>query len=217
MRILMPREKWVNKLLELKAISITQDESGNDHWRMLPRGKLQNKPDIEILGQVNSEVRGFYRYYQIAENVSTLNSFSSCMKRSMLKTFGSKYRCRVRKIQDRYVRDGKFSVQYQTRTGPKTSVYYDKGFKRNPYGETDAKVDIVDRYVAYAKPSSLYGRISRGICELCGEESKDLIFHQVRKLKDLSDDRVWKQRMKAMRRKTLAVCPACYEIIRSQP
>ena len=32
----------------------------------------------------------------------------------MLKTFGSKYRCQVRKIKESYVKNGEFTVPYTT-------------------------------------------------------------------------------------------------------
>ena len=112
----MPLEKWTAKLLEYGAIRIKKDESGKERWKTMPRGKLINRTDIEILSRYNSEIRGLYNYYAIAGNVSTLNHFSSRMKYSMLKTFGSKYRCKVRKIKERYVKNGEFTVAYKTKS-----------------------------------------------------------------------------------------------------
>ena len=61
----------------------------------------------------NSEIRGIYNYYCIANNVSILNSFYQIMKESMYKTFSSKYNSTVRKIINSYTRDKIFRVQYE--------------------------------------------------------------------------------------------------------
>src|SRR5699024_2609405 len=45
----MPHEKWAAKLLEYGAIRISKDKSGKERWKAMPRGKLINKTDIEIL------------------------------------------------------------------------------------------------------------------------------------------------------------------------
>ena len=146
----MPHEKWAAKLLELGAIRISKDKSGKERWKAMPRGKLMNRTDIEILSRYNSEVRGYYNYYSLAGNVSTLNHFSSLMKYSMLKTFGSKYRCQVRKIKERYVKNGEFTVPYTTKAGPKEAIYYHSGFRKQDKPQL-GQVDILDIYKKYSK------------------------------------------------------------------
>ena len=154
----MPLEKWTAKLLEYGAIRIKKDESGKERWKTMPRGKLINRTDIEILSRYNSEIRGLYNYYAIAGNVSTLNHFSSRMKYSMLKTFGSKYRCKVRKIKERYVKNGEFTVAYKTKSGMKESVYYHDGFRKKTEPAL-GQVDMLDIYKKYDKPNSLAIRL----------------------------------------------------------
>lgn len=205
----MPLEKWTAKLLEYGAIRIKKDESGKERWKTMPRGKLINRTDIEILSRYNSEIRGLYNYYAIAGNVSTLNHFSSRMKYSMLKTFGSKYRCKVRKIKERYVKNGEFTVAYKTKSGMKESVYYHDGFRK----ETEpalGQVDMLDIYKKYDKPNSLAIRLHTNKCELCGMDCDGLEMHQVRRLKDLNGEQEWERIMLQRRRKTLAVCPSCH-------
>ena len=154
----MPHEKWAAKLLELGAIRISKDASGKERWKAMPRGKLMNRTDIEILSRYNAEVRGLYNYYSLAGNVSTLNHFSSLMKYSMLKTFGSKYRCQVRKIKERYVKNGEFTVPYTTKAGPKEAIYYHGGFRKQDKPQL-GQVDILDIYKKYSKPNSLATRL----------------------------------------------------------
>ena len=205
----MPLEKWTAKLLEYGAIRIKKDESGKERWKTMPRGKLINRTDIEILSRYNSEIRGLYNYYAIAGNVSTLNHFSSRMKYSMLKTFGSKYRCKVRKIKERYVKNGEFTVAYKTKSGMKESVYYHDGFRKKTEPAL-GQVDMLDIYKKYDKPNSLAIRLHTNKCELCGTDCDGLEMHQVRRLKDLNGEQEWGRIMLQRRRKTLAVCPSCH-------
>lgn len=205
----MPLEKWTAKLLEYGAIRIKKDESGKERWKTMPRGKIINRTDIEILSRYNSEIRGLYNYYAIAGNVSTLNHFSSRMKYSMLKTFGSKYRCKVRKIKERYVKNGEFTVAYKTKSGMKESVYYHDGFRKKTEPAL-GQVDMLDIYKKYDKPNSLAIRLHTNKCELCGMDCDGLEMHQVRRLKDLNGEQEWERIMLQRRRKTLAVCPSCH-------
>ena len=205
----MPLEKWTAKLLEYGAIRIKKDESGKERWKTMPRGKLINRTDIEILSRYNSEIRGLYNYYAIAGNVSTLNHFSSRMKYSMLKTFGFKYRCKVRKIKERYVKNGEFTVAYKTKSGMKESVYYHDGFRKKTEPAL-GQVDMLDIYKKYDKPNSLAIRLHTNKCELCGMDCDGLEMHQVRRLKDLNGEQEWERIMLQRRRKTLAVCPSCH-------
>ncbi len=208
----MPHDKWAAKLLELGAIRISKDVSGKERWKAMPRGKLMNRSDIEILSRYNAEVRGLYNYYSLAGNVSTLNHFSSLMKYSMLKTFGSKYRCQVKKIKEKYIKNGKFTVLYMTKAGPKETVYYHGGFRKQDKPQL-GQVDILDIYKKYSKPNSLATRLRAKKCELCGIECGRLVMHQVKRLKDLKGQSEWEILMRKRHRKTLAVCPSCHNEI----
>ena len=114
-----------------------------------------------------------YNYYAIAGNVSTLNHFSSRMKYSMLKTFGSKYRCKVRKIKERYVKNGEFTVAYKTKSGMKESVYYHDGFRKKN-GTCIGSSGYAGHLQKYDKPNSLAIRLHTNKCELCGRTATDL-------------------------------------------
>ena len=86
-RLLVPREKWVGKLLEYQAMKITTTSSGKERFKALHRGKLNNKTDIDILSAYNSEIRGLYNFYSIANDALKIGRFANAMKHSMLKTF----------------------------------------------------------------------------------------------------------------------------------
>lgn len=211
-RLRMPHDIWATKLRGYDAIRISKDDSGQERWKAMPRGKLINRTDIEILSKYNAEIRGLYNYYSIAGNAATLNHFSSLMKYSMLKTFGSKYRCQVRKIRERYMRDGEFTVPYVTKSGPKEATFYHGGFRKKAT-PSFGQVDMLEIYKKYDKPNSLAVRLHAKTCELCGCECSGLEMHQVKRLKDLKGQNEWEVVMKKLRRKTLAVCPYCHNEI----
>ena len=211
-KLYTPHEKYKAKLLELGAIRIKKDSAGQEHWKAIHRGKLINRTDIEILSKYNAEVRGLANYYALACNPTALAHFSSLMKYSMLKTFAAKYRTKVSKIKARYVKNGNFTVAYDTKSGMKESVYYNKGFKRKTepfFGQ----VDLLETYKKYAKPNGLLRKLRAKTCELCGAICDDLEIHQVKRLKGLTGNTAWEAVMLSRHRKTLAVCPACHKEI----
>lgn len=213
-RVMMyvPKEKWMGKLLEYHTLKIEKDENGKEKWKTVHRGKLINHPDIEIITKFNAEIRGLYNYYRLANNVSVLNKFAYIMEYSMYKTYACKYRSTVSKIIDRFSRDGVFAVPYETKGGTKYCEFYHGGFKR--VRQTLIEPDTLPEYSRrYDRPGSNAARIKRGVCELCGEKTDDIRMHHVRKLKDLTGNNVWEEKMRKTRRKTLAVCKRCHERI----
>ena len=213
--LLVPREKWVGKLLEYKAIKIVRTNNGKERYKALHRGKLINKSDIEILSAYNSEIRGLYNFYSIANDSYKIGIFANVMKYSMFKTFANKYKTNVHRIKNRYYRDGSFTVEYMTKSGKKQAVFYNKGFKRK-LEAMSADVAFLPQYRKYDKFNSLRNRVKMGLCELCNEKSKNIELHQVRRMKDLKGKTDWERIMLERRRKTLAVCPECHRKIHSQ-
>lgn len=208
-KLTMPYEKWFGKLLEYGALKIKKDENGSERWKTVHRGYLMNSQDIEIISKFNSEIRGIYNYYRLAQNVSTLDKFAHIMKKSMYKTFAGKYRTTVSKIKDKYMRDGIFGVEYSTKGGVKRCELYHDGFKRVK-DDMLASVDVLPQYRKCQKKNSLAMRLRRKVCELCGESAEDIQMHHVRRLKDLGNELPSELLMKKMNRKSLALCPACF-------
>lgn len=212
-RLLVPREKWVGKLLEYKAMKIVTTDTGKERFKALHRGKLTSKTDIEILSAYNSEIRGLYNFYSIANDAYKIGKFANVMKYSMFKTFANKYRTNVHRIKARYFKNGQFTVTYETKSGKKDAVYYNGGFERQMKASAFPDVDVLPTYKKYDKPNSLRTRIKKGLCELCGKKTGDIELHQVKCLKDLTGAEPWEIMMLKRRRKTLAVCPDCHKII----
>lgn len=213
-QLLVPREKWVGKLLEYNAMKVILNENGKEKYKSLHRGKLINKSDIEILSAYNSEIRGLYNFYSIANDSYKIGIFANIMKYSMFKTFANKYKTNVHRIKGRFFQNGNFTVEYQTKSGKKQAVYYNKGFKRKLDAMT-AEVNILPQYQKYDRFNSLKNRIKLGLCELCGKKSSGISLHQVAKMKDLTGNTAWELLMLERRRKTLAVCPECHNKIHS--
>ena len=214
-KLIMPHQKWEDKLLEYRAFRIKKDENGNERWKTVHRGNLTSRPDIEIISKFNSEIRGIYNFYRIAQNVSTLDKFYNIMKGSMLKTFANKYRTTVSKIRLSYTKDKIFGVDYQTKDGEKRCEFYHNGFPRQK-DVMLSYVDILPQYKKYDKPNSLAKRLKSCICELCGEKSENLIMHHVKRLKDLFESVPSDKLMMEKRRKSLALCEDCYKKVQAK-
>lgn len=207
----VPHEKWENKLHELRVMQVKWDENrGRDFWRPMHRNELLNSTDIEIVRQYNSEIRGLYNFYRIAENVGVLSKFYYMMRYSMLKTYAGKYRTNVSKIKKRYMRGGVFRVPYITKSGPKLCEFYHDGFRKQDKGYDNVQ-DTLPRYIRYDGRNTLANRLKAGICELCGNKTDDIRMHHVRALKKLTGKTEAERLMLHMRRKSLALCPYCYQ------
>lgn len=207
-RLYVPKEKWVNKLKELRVMKIESDGK----WKPMARAELLNVDDLEILATYNAEIRGLYNFYKYANNVSVLNKFHHIMKYSMLKTLAGKYKKSVYKICKKYNINGEFGITYQTKEGQKTRFFYNEGFKK----QTPSKINnnIEDDYfpitLKYMSTSSLIERLTASKCEWCKKEGPVEI-HHVRKLKDLKGKKRWEKVMIARKRKTIPLCKECHD------
>ena len=214
-KLYVPKEKWYNKLLEYKAMHIKKCKDGQELWKPNYRGKCINMPDAQIVSKFNGEIRGIYNYYRLAGNVSVLNKFYRIMRSSLYKTFGCKYRTTYKHICKKYKRNGEFVVQYKTQSGIKEIQFYHDGFRTNIKAAPDF-VDIMPDNRTYTKKTSLVHRMQAGHCELCGGDTDKVIMHHVRKLAELKGKTEWERKMIKIRRKSLAVCPQCFDLIKSQ-
>lgn len=208
-KLYAPRDKWQGKLMEYGALRIRYDENGKEIWDSHHRGNMVHMTDVEIVSQVNAEIRGMYNYYSIAENATVIKNFAFILEYSMYKTFGLKYHKSVYKIQRKYRKNGIFMVPYNTKKGLKYCEFYHDGFKKKRYA-CGFEPDLLPQYVKYDNPNYLRTRIKLGVCELCGENTDDIRMHHVKSLKSIKADNEWNTIMLAKHRKTLAVCPNCY-------
>ena len=206
----MPKEKWVAKAMERKAIEVKRDKvTGKETWRPMPRKELMNLNDAEIVARFNSEIRGMYNYYMIAENVATLHKYYYMARYSLLKTLAGKHRTYVSEIKKRYMKDGILKIPYVTKSGPKVCEFYHDGFRKQQRGYDNVS-DILPVYKKYDGRFTIINRIKAGKCELCGANADYLIMHHVRTLKPLTGKDEYEKKMLDIHRKSLALCPTCY-------
>ncbi|MCC8085694.1 MAG: group II intron reverse transcriptase/maturase [Clostridium sp.] len=205
--LLLPRDVVKKKLLAYDAAKIIQT-NGKEDWKPKARRCMVNCKPQDILAQTNTEIRGFYNYYSIANNVSTIcKRFSYIMEYSMYRTLAQKLNISVSKIIKRFSKGKDFIISYtDTKGKSKCRVFYNEGFqKKEP--KCHANCDNVPNTNILPFPS-LIERLKAEQCEVCGTHSKT-VMHHVRTLKTLTGKNEWEQVMLKMHRKTLAVCPVC--------
>ena len=88
--------------------------------------------------------------------------------------------------------------------------FYRGGFTHKNEAMPDL-VDLLPQYRKYDKPNSLANRLKAGTCELCGGKTDDIRIRHVRALKSLTGKTVGELMMMQRRRKSLALCPVCFE------
>lgn len=164
------------KLQNLGAIRFTQKD-GKVVWRPKIRTALTGMDADKMVAKYNLEIRGFYNYYCIANNVSaTCADFGYIMKYSLYKTLARKYNSSLRKIIRKYTKDKVFSIPYKDSKGnEKRRILYHDGFKRKTVGFHETCDNIL--FTHYPK-RSLAERLRSNVCEVCGGKGP-LIMHPI--------------------------------------
>lgn len=204
----IPHSEKIERFLFAKKIIILTPDG---RFKPVHRAALLNMSDSEIVEHYNAEARGLLNYYNLAVDYHTLDYFCYLMEYSCLKTLACKHKSSVRKMIRQY-KDGKtWSVPYETVKGTKrVRPVKVADCKKN---KANAATDIVFSRTRYAWKSTIRQRLNARICELCGTRTAELYeVHVVRNLSELGD-LDWELAMKAKRRKTLVVCPACHNRI----
>lgn len=195
------------KLQNLGVIRFTQKD-GKMVWKPKIRTELIGMDADRMVAKYNLEIRGFYNYYCIANNVSaTCTDFGYIMKYSLYKTLARKFNSTLRKIIRKYTKNNEFIIPYRDAKGnEKSRVLYHGGFKykTNPFHRT---CDIIPN--THFPKRSLAERLRGNVCELCGNNGS-LVMHHARTLKSIKGDTPWGKQMLFMNRKTIAVCEECF-------
>ncbi|MCS1394150.1 MULTISPECIES: reverse transcriptase domain-containing protein [Lysinibacillus] len=203
----MPKEAWIGKLFELKAIVYTKD---NTQFRAMHRASLLNNDDLEILLTYNAEIRGLYNYYKLASDVHMLNDFRYWMKWSMLKTYANKYKTNAKDIAKKFNKNGRFGISYTNKKGIERTIYfYDDPLVKSSEIES-YKVDEIPNTIKYKGRTNLIDRLEANKCEWCKTKGVPLEIHHIRKLKDLKGKTKWERFMIERNRKTIALCHDCH-------
>jgi hypothetical protein len=195
------------KLLDYNAMRVAQI-NGKIVWKPKPRSFMIGGKIEDIVAQYNTEIRGFYNYYSIANNISTIgSSFGYIMEYSMYKTIAQKLNITMSQAKLKYLKDRNFIVPFIDSKGQtKYRVFYNGGFKQKAGSRNNVYDNIPN---TWSTPKlSLIERLKEERCELCGTEGKTVMCH-VRTLKDLKRNVKWQRIMLMRNRKTLAVCENC--------
>ncbi|GGJ57380.1 reverse transcriptase/maturase family protein [Virgibacillus salexigens] len=210
-QLLLPHEKMRDFLLKTATMKIVNGYE----WKAVPRRSLTNNDDLEIISTYNSEIRGLYNYYDIANNVHKLNHAFGIFKKSYLKTLGHKYRTRTTKFRKhnkkyKFLRDGAWGITYTNKKGEEVfRPFYNEGFKRKT--KTTSHNDTLPSNKRNMFRTSLTDRIKANKCEWCETTEDEFEVHHVRKLKDLKGRKKWERKMIARQRKTMVLCKKCHK------
>lgn len=196
------------KLLSMKAMEL-RTVNGKETWWATPRTYMSKEKPEDICARYTTEIRGFYQYYRIANNISYSGSkFGYIMRYSFYKTLAMKQNSSTKKIVARYKRGHDIAIPYIGKGGEtKYRVFYNDGFARQQPSKDAACDNLPNLFVA--PYPTLAEKLVERKCELCGATNVDTVMYQVKKLTELEPNTVWNKLMLKKWRKTLVVCKCC--------
>jgi group II intron reverse transcriptase/maturase len=180
----------------------------------MSRNKYRSNSDFDITAHFGSEWRGLVNYYTLAMNVAILRAVYWMMSRSYQATLASKHECAARYIRRKYQtrEDGIRCWIVRVEKRHKPGEYLTAKFGGIPLKVQKRGNGNDKAYIPYLSNTELVQRLQADTCELCGATGA-MEVHHVNALKDVNGKEEWKQRMIALRRKTLVVCPSCHKSI----
>jgi hypothetical protein len=168
------------------------------------RNAFINQPVDHIIYHFNGVIRGWYNYYQLAENVSSLNYARYILQYSLAKTLAAKEPSTVRKIFRKY---GK-NIVYVKPNGRKV-LFFNQPMKQVKKAKRSA-VNI-DALLTWG-PRKTQSRLLDD-CAICGRQG-NVEMHHVRHIRKRGK-RVqgFTLYMAAINRKQVPVCQSCHREI----
>lgn len=123
-QLLLSSETVKDKLMSYGAVKFTE-QNGKTVWLPQSRSYLIGMESHRILAKFNLEIRGFYNYYCIADNVSaTCSKLGYIMQYSLYKTLAQKLNSTMPKIVRKYRKDKEFKIEYTDKREIKNTVSY---------------------------------------------------------------------------------------------
>lgn len=171
----------------------------------------RNRPDNEIISIYNAQIRGICNYYRLACNFPKLDYFVYTMEYSCLKTLAAKHQTTMAQARASRRIGKRWGVKYMTKRGEKNLLFLNMTDIRASRNKKVADPDTVPNLVSVR--NEIAGRLKAKCCELCGATEGPFEVHHVRRLKDLTGNTAWEQKMWTIRRKTLIVCKDCHKRI----
>ena len=184
-------------------------KKGNDSYQNLLLLSLQG------LAIVSSEdmmsVVALVKEYSL--NAKVITKVNKLRATAGLPLLAAKHRTNVSVIKKRHMVNGVLRIPYDTTKGRKYCEFYHDGFRKHSVGY-DNVADVMPSYNRkYDSRHTIVNRIKAGVCEICGEHADYLCMHHVKTLKSLKGRDIFEQKMLKMRRKSLALCPDCFELL----
>ena len=174
--------------------------------------ELLNQSDYQIVRQYDSELRGIYQYYKMAQDVSLkVNKIKFHALFSLAKTLATKHKTSVAQIMRKHNQMhtcGLKGIKVESKGDNKKTMTawfgaFSCKWEKFPKQMTDEKVFFgIER-------SDLLKRLTNNTCQLCGKLG-DIEVHHIRAMKDLKNKQKWEITMSAMNRKTIVVCKQCH-------
>jgi group II intron reverse transcriptase/maturase len=190
--------------------------------KIVHQAERMNDSDFSIVSQYQSELRGYYQYYQMATNVSSLHKVRWVLETSLLKTLAMKHKTSVMSVVKSH------KARTPTPHGEMTCIRVKVSRpNKDPLVATfggiplrrNQKAVIQDRaihtFTQRSGRTELIKRLLAHECEVCGTEGPTEV-HHIRALKDLTvpgrkEKPKWMKVMAARRRKTLVLCLGCHD------
>ncbi len=204
----VPLEDKVTRYL-FKHEIVCQKPDGRLCPIAIPR--LRYLSEVEIVRRYDAQFRGICNYYRLAANYDRLIYFQYLMEYSCLKTLASKHDSTISKVIRKYRIKGGWGIPYKTKTGEGIAKMSKLADCRN--GKLCLDVNPWS-YVSYKDGAlSIQRRLLTHTCELCGTYCEHVKVFHAGSMKELDLSTPWGAKMKGIRRKTLVVCPECYNRI----
>jgi group II intron reverse transcriptase/maturase len=163
-----------------------------------------NQPVDHIIDHYNGVIRGWYNYYQLAENVSRLNYTRYVLKYSLVRTLAHKERSSVRKIFRKYGQD----ITYIKPSGRPTHFFNQPLTQVKKTKSGKANLDLIPTWGPKYTQSRLFDN-----CAICNSPNQ-VEMHHVRHIRKRGQKQQgFNLYMAAINRKQVPVCRKCHQDI----
>jgi group II intron reverse transcriptase/maturase len=191
-KLLVPLRELSKKLTKYKAKGKPTLLSG-----------LVNQPTEHIIDHYNGVIRGWYNYYQLAENVGRLNHARYVLQYSLAKTLARKERSSVAKVFHKYGKHITF-----TKPNGRVVCFFNAPLTQVKKAKTKVEVDTVPTWGPRRTQTRLWDS-----CAICGSLER-VEMHHVRHIRKRGEAvRGFSLYLAAINRKQLPVCHACHRDI----
>jgi len=165
---------------------------------------LTNQPVDHIIGHYNGVIRGWYNFYQLAENVSSLNYARYVLQYSLAKTLAHKERSSVSKVFRKYGKD----IVFKKPNGRKIHFFNQPLKQVKKAKEPVVNVDIIPTWGPRRTRTRLLDN-----CAIC-DSPEQVVMHHVRHIRKRGQKvQGFTLYLAAINRKQIPVCRKCHQEI----